>query len=965
MTQQFASLHAQFGWLARLLSGCDGVELTPETLRFKSGDGTTTTLRLSDLKTFPSVTHGFFGDALTLNVPQHGTLRVPFLPRRAADPFVEALTVLAAENLAREAEEALAVYERLAVKTYLRHSNEAELREAAAEVAKHFPSIRQHVQPHWNAFLFNRMAALQTLAPFNAKTFELLRKRYVEKRLATRQTFYDKVESNPLTEQQRLAVVRNDDVNLVLAAAGTGKTSVMVAKALDLIESGDAKPEDVLVLAFNKEAADELGERAQKRARQLGLSPKSVPHFATFHALGRRIVLESGHSVALSPYAEHPSMLNGWLDRFIKAYLAAGRLPIDKFARLAFSPVDPFSFSSEEEYQQYLSDNHFVTLRGTKVRGYQEVLIANWLIIHRIPFEYEPSYPLDLSNPEEQFDYRPDFYLTKANIYLEHFGIDRDGKTRHDIDAKAYNETMKKKRRLHARHGTTLIETYHYDWKEGKLEDRLAALMAEHGVETHPMTQDEVLEELQNAKLYSGILHEFLQCLLCIRREGFSLDDVKARLEARGLPEPMLYATFLMDLVEGYEKTLRDDDQIDYDDMINEAISAMESGQFRPRWTHILVDEFQDISDVRLDFLKTLIAKGPRPRFTAVGDDWQAIYRFAGGNLALTTDFAGAMGPHTLTKIETTYRYDQAIADVAGHFVMTNPAQYKKSVVSKLKHAGPSVVVLDNRLPEGDESDSKHDRPDDLAVCQNLIREIRSRDPEARIAIINRYNEPLKNLKYALQDPSLQFWTCHGSKGLEADYCLITGLHTGSNGFPSRKRAHALLEALLPAPGLYPDGEERRLFYVAMTRAKKTCYLIMDPKAPSSFVLELRDHPAVSWQSRRLAQESTPTQTCPSCHFGKLVERDGPYGRYLQCSRHPYCQYSQSLKKAVGKASTGRTSSVQRKSTGSASRSLTRVCEKCGRTMRIRKGPYGEFWGCDGFRDKVRPCRHTLKLRHR
>lgn len=945
MTNDYASLQAQFSWLARLLSGCDGLVLTPSALTFKAGNAKRASILISELKTFPELKRGLLGYSLSLEVPQHGTLRVPFLPSSNTKEIAHIIAQLSAHNLATEANQALNTFRRLAVHQYLRQSDEAKLIAAVTPMVKRFPLIRESVCGHWTKSLMANMDRLCGWAPFDQANLRQLRERYVNDRRQTRKAFYDKVESNPLTEQQRLAVIRNDDFNLVLAAAGTGKTSVMVAKALDLIESGEAKPEDVLVLAFNRDAAKELGERAQKRASVLGLKDEQIPAFFTFHALGRQIVRESGRSVSLSPMAEHNSELNRWLDRFIKSYLKAGRLPIDKFARLAFSPVDPHSFTSTEEYKQYLSDNAFITLRGQKVRGYQEVLIANWLIIHRIPFEYEARYPLDPNNPEENFDYRPDFYLTQANIYLEHFGIDRDGSTRRDIDAELYRLRMEQKRRLHERHGTTLIETYHYNWKEGTLESRLADLMNEHGVPMNPMTQDEVIEELSQAKIYSNLLNEFLQCMLCIRREHFSEHDVERRLAKNGLPEPKFYAHFLMDLVRGYEAELRDNDHIDYDDMINLAIDAMESGRYRPRWQHILVDEFQDISDSRLRFLKALLTHGPQPRFTAVGDDWQAIYRFAGGNLKLTTDFTHALGTHTLTKIETTYRYNQGIADVAGHFVMANPDQYRKSVTSKIPSPGQSVVVVDN-CPE-EENDDTGFKGDDLATCQTLIREIRERDPDARIAIINRYNEPLKSLKRALRDPDIQFWTCHGSKGLEADYCLITGLRAGYSGFPSKKRANAVLEALLPEPGLYPDGEERRLFYVAMTRAKKTCYLIMDPKYPSGFVLELRHHPAVTWESNHLTKSDTQTQRCPRCKFGTLVERVGPFGPYLECSRHPYCQTRGSVKS--GKLST--------------SNAPTRVCEVCGGTMRIRSGKKGDFWGCDGYWNKTNPCRNTHPVR--
>ena len=218
----------------------------------------------------------------------------------------------------------------------------------------------------------------------------------------------------------------------------------------------------------------------------------------------------------------------------------------------------------------------------------------------------------------------------------------------------------------------------------------------------------------------------------------------------------------------------------------------------------------------------------------SVGDDWQAIYRFSGGRLTLTTRFAETIGSHTESKLQRTFRYNDSIADIAGKFVSKNKEQIKKKIVTEIKSAAPQVYLLDDQV---------NGQRDAQGKLVQVVQTIRENDPEGSIAIIARYNSVLEESRQSIGRSRLlrqvEFWTFHRSKGLETDYTILIGLNSGPLGFPNSKTEEAPLEALLPELDGYLFSEERRLFYVGLTRARYKSYLIASPLSPSEFVKEL------------------------------------------------------------------------------------------------------------------------------
>ena len=840
-----------------------------------------------------------------------------------------------------------------AVNEYLRDSNISTINKATGNLIINYASA----ESTWNQKLqkssIDCLKNIKYYLPSNDKIAHI-RQEYENKRLVERKKFFDKIESNPLTDQQRLAVIRNNDLNLVLAAAGTGKTSVMVAKALDLIDSGAAKSEDILILAYNKAAAKELNERLTERASKAGIQIESLPIISTFHALGRSILRDSNVSTFLSEFVDDPKKLEIWISEWIIKYITSSPKSLFNFIELSYQPVNIFDFKTKSQYDAYVRDNEYRTLQGERVRGYQELLIANWLFSNGIAYEYEAPY-VSKRRIDIGFDYRPDFHILNSNIYIEHFGIDRDGKTRPDIDAIDYNNKIDEKRALHKDLGTVMLETYHYDWIEKHLESRLLTLMQENGIKISKKTEDEILEALNELGILIANVKKYLKCLQAIRAERLNKESIIERLKNQKIFFAERYADLLEKIHISYKNKLLNDNRIDFDDMIIKSTNLITSKDFPPKWKHILVDEFQDISMARMELIKALIEHGPNPIMTAVGDDWQSIYRFSGGKLELTTRFESLVGSHSLSKLEKTYRYNNSIASTAGTFVMQNPEQYTKNVITHAQVTESKVYLYDTRI-ENNEALNLEEK------VVLLLRQIRMKDKNGTIAILARYIENVRaRIKSETGYDNIKFWTFHGSKGLEADYCILVGFFQGKTGFPNQNKEEAIIEALLPSLDSYPHSEERRLLYVAITRCKKECYILADPMAPSVFINELlAPKYELNIMSEYFEEKYRSIFKCPLCTDGYFKSINGKFGKFYRCTSGEICLSKPRICEKCGSPALDTRNKCICNNSNCNHEMM--ICDRCGRPMKLREGKFGNFWGCTGYGNKNDQCKNTKRL---
>ena len=306
------------------------------------------------------------------------------------------------------------------------------------------------------------------------------------------------------------------------------------------------------------------------------------------------------------------------------------------------------------------------------------------------------------------------------------------------------------------------------------------------------------------------------------------------KLNTKKLSKSEIIILYVIKIIqESYINVKKENSMIDYDDMIKIATNNINNDKYKCSYKHILVDEYQDISKIRLEFLKSIL-KSSSGILTAVGDDFQSIYGFSGSNIKLLYDFQKYFINSKIFYITKTYRCPQHIVNVAGKFIMKNSYQIKKNLISN-NHINSKI----NKLYYIDKKKEFKKLINNI-ILKNKTTLILSRNTfdiyeyiDKDVQVKNSYII-YKNKTY----DNIRFLTIHKSKGLEADIVVILNLSNNKNGFPSRKK-NILINKILPTDEKVMYPEERRLFYVALTRTKEELYLFIDLNNPSVFVKEV------------------------------------------------------------------------------------------------------------------------------
>lgn len=514
---------------------------------------------------------------------------------------------------------------------------------------------------------------LQLVVSWSEQHLAAFQKNYIDRQKAVYLDYFQSIESNPLTDRQQTSCITDEQNNLILAGAGTGKTSTMIGRVGYLLKSVQAKESDFLLLAFGKQAADEMKVRIKEK---LNLSSIRVN---TFHSLGLNIITSvESKSPNISELASNETNKQNWTQAQFKLLLAQS----------------DFKLKVQSYSQAYLNSNK-------------------------------------------------------------------------DLDGNI-EEISKNLSQLIGLYKLALFDKQQFQHRLSKNKDQ---------------------------------------------------SQIKSELE------------LLSPIYQLYQKHLLDCNEIDFEDMIIKAIQYVESNRFKSNWKHILVDEFQDISEPRARLIKALKTQVSGSSLFCVGDDWQAIYRFTGADISLTTQFASYFGATQITALDKTFRFNNSISAFASKFVMQNPSQLHKEMLTHTQVNEPRVT-----LHQGDsENKLSHvlaDINDNTSSKQSVY--ILSR---YKFNLPNRHNLNQLNVKFKNLD--IKTDTFHASKGKESDHVIILGLNKGKYGFPSQKPIPPLLDCLLPKAEEFQHAEERRLFYVAITRTKHAVHLLSDIKKPSQFITEL------------------------------------------------------------------------------------------------------------------------------
>lgn len=763
---------------------------------------------------------------------------------------------------------------------------------------------------------------------------------YVDRKLEEERGYLDDIlkEVDPairLDEEQRKVVLSDEDHTLVVAGAGAGKTTTIAAKVKYLVEKQGVAPEQILIISFTNKAVNELKEKIRKDLNIL------CP-IATFHATGNAIL-----------HKNDPEKLNivdgGKLYICIQNYFKNKVLKdsgvVNSLILFFASYFDaPFEGDDINHFFNYVANAHYATMRSELddfkkevidrksrkkvtiqdeiVRSIQEVEIANFLYLNNIEYVYEPMYQYHILMSRKP--YTPDFMITQNGhtAYIEHFGITENGENSFykEEELAAYKKAVIDKILLHRQHGTELIYTFS-SFKDGRsLSQHLEESLCKHGFVLNRRSNEEIVKKLISVEESRYITR--LVVLVCnfirnFKVNGYGESDFARLARSTSNVRTKLFLDICHACFLEYKKLLVENHAVDFEDMINESARVLnEVKEMRQKldFKYLIVDEYQDISRQRFDLVKAF-REVTDAKIIAVGDDWQSIYAFSGSDITLFTKFAEKMGYAKLMKIVSTYRNSQEVIDIAGHFIQKNAAQIQKSLISPKHIEEPVIIYTYDSTAKDPKSDRRSGENYAVAYAvQTALEQImvfdrrEGKDTRAsQILLLGRFGfdgerltrtglfeytvrrSKVKSVKHPELD--ITFMTAHASKGLGYDNVIVINGKNGTYGFPSKIEDDPILSLVVKEDKSMQYAEERRLFYVAMTRTKNRVYFIAPEQNPSEFLLEIKKeyknvHLRGEWS------EKEPTlpgkKSCPICGFPLQLKYKEAYGlRLYLCTNEP------------------------------------------------------------------------------
>ena len=821
---------------------------------------------------------------------------------------------------------------------------------------------------------------------------------YISKKMDDERSYLDNILANVdpiirLDDDQRRVILTDEDHCLVIAGAGAGKTTTVAAKVKYLVDKQNIKPSQILVVSFTNKAVKELKERIQGN---LGIN---CP-IATFHSTGNailhinepeeklNIVDNSKLYFVIRDYFRNAIMQNeSMVNKLIMFFASYFDAPYEGDDLNAFfNNIAKANYSTMrsdlEDFKREVIDTRTkksVTIQNEILRSRQEVEIANFLYLNNIDYEYESIYPYNVPNSRKP--YTPDFVIHQGDniAYIEHFGISENGENdRYSEEELAwYKKAVNDKVRLHKQHGTTLIYTFSSYNDRKPLIDHLKEMLELNGFNLTPRSNKEILEILiagEENRYIRKLLNLVCRFISNFKVNGYQVEEFNRMYHSTQNVRSRLFLDICNDCYLEYERWLKENKAVDFEDMINESARILrEVKEMKQKldFKYIIVDEYQDISKQRFD-LTTALSEVTDAKIIAVGDDWQSIYAFSGSDISLFTKFEEKMGYAKLLKIVKTYRNAQEVIDIAGNFIQQNKEQIPKRLVSPKKIEEPVLIYT---------YDSTYKRPNDnrrsgsnyalsyaveTALGQLLAYKKKEKKEPGNILLLGRYgfdgdhlersglfefvsrSGKLKSVKYPHLD--ITFMTAHSSKGLGFDDVIIVNGKNEAYGFPSKIEDDPVLGFVIKGDRSIDYAEERRLFYVAMTRTKNRVFFIAPEQNPSEFLLELkRDYKNVILKGAWNEQEvKSLKKVCPVCGYPMVLRYKRAYGlRLYICTNEPeVCGFMTN-------------------DYGAGAMSIQK-CEKCRDGYLIVKSSKenGYFLGCTNYKLNGTGCNHTIGKNH-
>lgn len=738
---------------------------------------------------------------------------------------------------------------------------------------------------------------------------------YVDNTLKKEAEYFDRIlfDIDPnikLDEEQRRAVITDDDYCLLVAGAGAGKTTTMAAKVKYLVEKQHINPEEIIVISYTNKAIGELRDRINK-----GL--KIPAKICTFHAFAYDIVKKFSVEPPEINFSSYQIIFD-MLEKSIFNNKALMRNLVLFLGYYFDLTEDVFKFDNLNQYHLYKASQDYETLKsglgeyikkveqqrtkhtktitGEFLRSVQEVQIANFLYLNGLDYEYEKVYLFE--SPSRNKKYTPDFYISQGEhaAWLEHYALTESGYSNlftHAQMAK-YKKAIQDKRDLHKKFGTTLMETWSLYQDRRPLLDHLKEELERNGFILKPRNLDDVYKKIvetgKDQYIYKLIFF-MMNFIEQYKTTGYDEGGFAILRKKTDNPRTLLFLDIAEQVYYHYQSVLKKNNQIDFADMINDAhfyLQEIERQNIELPYKYIIIDEFQDIARQRFNLTKRL-SEITKAKVVAVGDDWQSIYAFSGSDITLFTRFLELMGTGTELKITHTYRNSQELIDIAGGFVQKNSAQIRKQLISPKHLQNPvSIEVFD---------DSSKQMKNLAAKVEEIIGKIIGEFGEEKtILLIGRYNydmyklyntglfkEAPNNRVVSAKYPkaNISFMTAHSSKGLGYDNVILINMFEGKFGFPCQIEDDPIMKLVIYEDKSIPFAEERRLFYVAMTRTKNRVYIATPKNKPSRFLVELIKDNQLPHDEINMETVDLFSLRCPVCGFPLKYEFNRNYGLSL------------------------------------------------------------------------------------
>ncbi|MBB1193772.1 ATP-dependent helicase [Flavobacterium sp. SOK18b] len=666
-----------------------------------------------------------------------------------------------------------------------------------------------------------------------------------------------------LNPKQKASVLSEAKRVLVLAGAGSGKTKTVISKLLYLVTEKEVKSSSILAITFTKNAANEMIDRliiasdetntyesyiqnkyttiqqkeAERRKRVLEQPWISNLTIRTFHSLCYKILRDNGNPVFDNKFKLITDNTTDEVDLKAKDILANEKPKdiISKILVLACRDRDYIlklkryildyyveKFSIDKEIKVYTNEGQktYTTLKGEIVKSKSERDIADWLYRHNIKYVYEK-----VSNFKD-FNFKPDFFIPQANLYLEH------------VTDKSYK--MEDKERQFIEGGKNCAITYEAIMNNSILFNLTMERIIK-GKITENITEYVSISYEEEFHRYHHKIDEFLKTVMrlqsMMKGEGIEPSHLLEKSGESDHERIRVFYELAIPIIEEYKKYCTNKSYVDFDDLIILAVKLLKENQdvrelYRSKYKYLMVDEFQDVNGLQVKFLDLLLK--PDNQLFCVGDDWQSIYGFRGSNVDYIVNFEMHYKDCEIHKLDVNYRSTQTIVGASNEVIKNNKNQISKDV--RAFNEMPSKIQIYR---------AKSTEDDGVEFLVDKVRQLYQGGlGKDDILVLYRRSKMFSPYLAALKENRLfvSSKTIHASKGLEAKAVFIIGLTEGNGGFPDIWLDDAIFRVVKDIKYDVLLEEERRLFYVAITRAKDELFLITELGNESSFVDEIPQH---------------------------------------------------------------------------------------------------------------------------